>query len=353
MSDLITTFSTLQQHRQSSGARRVPRVVGVADVPTDLITALREMELLAPGDVPRMTTLASGRTARVYRVDLGWGTVCLKRALSHDPLGAERTRAETGWFKVASEAVPGTAPTVLGSHPAGAVFAMEYLDADEFPSWQGRIAAGTVEPGVAAELGHVVGRLHAASANSVAVREQFASQAAFRALCLAPQLEQVARVQPGCEPRLAALEQMPGTTHIALVHGALSPDNVLLGPRGPVLIDADCAHSGDPMFDVAACLAALAVRMAAHRRLRAALATAYDAFHRSYFAHVTWEMPEAAAARAAALVPALLLAGLAATPAAGGDAQRPAVEAARALLLEPPHRLDDLGRAWLDALTRS
>ncbi len=358
MSDLITTFSTLQHSRPSVGALRALRLVGAADVPTDVVLALRQLELLASGDIPYVTPLVSSRAARIYRIELGWGVVCLKRQLAPEPgdadaHAAERARAEAGWHKLACDDVPGAAPVVLGALPNGAVFAMEYLDAEDFPSWQTRLAAGYVEPWVAAEVGHLIGRLHAASANSAAVRERFAAQAAFRALVLAPLLEQAARAVPGSERRLVALEESVGAVRAALVHGALAPDNVLLGPRGPVLIDADCAHSGDPMIDAATCLAALALRMVGHTQLRAELAASYDAFHRSYFAHVTWEMPQHAEARAAALIPVLLVGGLAGHPAAGSaDGQR-ACETARALLLEPPRQLDELCRRWLAALAGS
>ena len=36
-----------------------------------------------------------------------------------------------------------------------------------------------------------------------------------------------------------------------LVHGDFSPKNILIGPDGPVILDAECAWFGDPAFDVA------------------------------------------------------------------------------------------------------
>ncbi len=139
------------------------------------------------------------------------------------------------------------------------------------------------------------------------------------------------------------------TLRIGLVHGGLTPDNVLAGPRGPVLIDADCAHYGDPMFDVATCLAALAMRMAVQRELGEALTASFDAFRHSYFAHVTWEIPEHAEARAARLIPVLMAAALANEEFAAPAFDRPRA-ASRQMLAAPPARLGDLVQAWRQAL---
>ena len=356
MPDLITTFSNLERSRPAAEKRRTPRPVAAADVPTDVASALRQMQLLASGDSPRVTMLPSSFATRACRIDLGWGTIFLKRELAPEAAAegfvAERVGAEAAWFKVACGVVPGVAPTVLGSLPGAGVVALEYLDPEEFPSWQSRLAAGKIEPWVAAELGHLIGRLHAASANSLSVTERFASREPFRALALAPLLARAAAAALDCAPRIAAIGERLGATRCALVHGALAPDNVLVGPRGPVLIDADCAHSGDPVFDVASVLAALALRMVTHCQSRVALVNAFDAFHRSYFAHVTWEMPEEAEARATTLLPVLLVAGLDAMRGVGpAQDWRRALDAALALLTATPARLEELLRPWLDALS--
>jgi Phosphotransferase enzyme family len=356
MPDLITTFSKMQRSRPAAEKRRSTRTVAAADVPTDVASALRQMQLLASGDSPRVTMLPSSLTTRACRIELGWGTIFLKRALASETAAeafiAERVCAEAAWFKVACAVVPGVAPAVLGSLPAAGVLALEYLDPEEFPSWQSRLAAGKIEPWVAAELGHLVGRLHSASANSLSVTERFAPREPFRALALGPLLARAAAAAPDCAPKIASLGERLGATRLVLVHGAVAPDNVLVGPRGPVLIDADCAHSGDPVFDVTSGLAALALRMVTHCQLRGALVNAFDAFHRSYFAHVTWEMPEQAEARTTALLPVFLVAGLDATSGAGAAQDwRRARDTALALLSATPARLEELLRTWLDALS--
>ena len=48
-------------------------------------------------------------------------------------------------------------------------------------------------------------------------------------------------------------------TRIALVHGDVSPKNILVGDR-PVFLDAECATWSDPAFDAAFCLTHLALK---------------------------------------------------------------------------------------------
>ncbi|MFZ3242836.1 MAG: phosphotransferase, partial [Pseudolabrys sp.] len=52
-------------------------------------------------------------------------------------------------------------------------------------------------------------------------------------------------------PRLKALASATLATKRALVHGDVSPKNILVGPDGPVFIDSECAWYGEPAFDLA------------------------------------------------------------------------------------------------------
>ena len=93
-----------------------------------------------------------------------------------------------------------------------------------------------------------------------------------------------------------------------LVHGDVSPKNILVGPRGPVFVDAECAWFGDPAFDLAFCLNHLLLKCV-HRPARTdAFLGAYRALADTYLAGVTWEPAAAVEARAATLLDGLLLA---------------------------------------------
>ena len=350
MATLSSTFTTLQQSRPATEGFGLAQPVGHGGVPTALAETLRAMELLAPGDTPRETPLSGGPGARLSRIDIGWGTVCIKRAGAiTDSRCTGLLDAEVRWLRAAQSIAPGCTPAVLGEHPGGEAFAMEFLPSDDFPSWASRLSAGQVEPWVAAEVGHLIGRLHAATALSPAVANQFEGRNAFLALRLEAVFGESAAANPECAWELRRREAALATSRIALAHGGLAPDSILIGPRGPVLVDADCAHFGDPMIDAASLLAAILVRMAAHTQHRAAYVACWEAFQRSYLPHVTWEMHEQAEGRACALVPAFALAAIGAGGSASLIGER-ARAALRALLLAPPPRLDTLRATWLDAV---
>jgi aminoglycoside phosphotransferase (APT) family kinase protein len=354
MANLLTTFGTLQRLRAIEDAPAVERSIATGELPTDVAATLRDMQLLAAGDTPRAALLPSSRLTSAYRVELGWGTICVKLALPHgdamvDAYTTARAGAEIAWFRLACNVVPGAAPVVLGFHPRRAAFATDFLDPVEFPTWQSQLAGARIDAWFATELGHLLGRLHAASANSRVLQERFAMRTAFQALCVEPANQRVALAMPHQAARLAELAEALAGTRIALVHGGLTPDNVLIGPRGPVLIDADCAHYGDPMFDVASCIAALAARMATQPGTRERLAACIEAFRQSYFSHLTWEMPQIAEVRAARLVPVLI----ASTLTESGDAtafDERARAAVERLLAESPARLAPLIAGWRAAL---
>src|SRR5258706_15623986 len=95
---------------------------------------------------------------------------------------------------------------------------------------------------------------------------------------------------------------------LGLVHGDISPKNILIGPAGPVFLEAECAWYGDPAFDLAFCLNHLMLKCLWTPRSASDFLDCFDAMYAAYSAGVTWEPPAILEARAAALLPALFLA---------------------------------------------
>ncbi len=109
-------------------------------------------------------------------------------------------------------------------------------------------------------------------------------------------------------PALAALAAATAATRATLVHGDVSPKNILAGPAGPVFIDAECAWFGDPAFDLAFCLNHLLLKCLWVPAAAARFLAAFDRLAETYLAGVDWEARAMLEARTARLLPGLFLA---------------------------------------------
>jgi aminoglycoside phosphotransferase (APT) family kinase protein len=307
--------------------------------------------------------LPGGVSSDIWLVQTGAAAFCVKRALPRLRVAVdwqapiERNSKEAAWIKAVASFMPEAVPALLAEDAGAGMFAMEYLPPESFKVWKGQLQHGHVVPDTAAEIGRRLARIHAQFARSPAAEAEFATDAIFYAIRLEPYLLATARAHPD---RAAALEQLAertARTRLTLVHGDVSPKNILVGPQGPVFIDAECAWFGDPAFDLAFCLNHLLLKClwvppAANRLL-----TAFDSLANTYLAGVDWEPVEEIDERTAHLLPGLLLARI--------DGKSPVEyliderdkdrvrRVARTLLAEPADALVQIRRAWADEISAS
>jgi len=324
-----------------------------------ILAFLRASGLTGAGVVPDAEPLTGGVSSDIWKVALPGGTICVKRALARlrvkqvweAPVG--RNRFERLWMETAAAIVPGIAPRILAADESG-IFAMEYLDPVRHRLWKAELAAGRASPAFAAQVGKALARIHSGTAGRGEIAERFATDASFHAIRLEPYLLATARAHPGLGPRLEELAAITAATRLALVHGDVSPKNILCGPQGPVLLDAECAWYGDPAFDLAFCLNHLLLKCLWVPAARERFLECFDAFSASYLSGVTWEPRAAIEARAAALLPGLLLArvdGKSPVEYLADERDREKVRSAGMQLLRTPaSRLDGVRDHWRTAL---
>jgi 5-methylthioribose kinase len=323
---------------------------------SDLPPLLREMKLIGCGESPVLTALSGGVSSEIYRVDTARGPICVKRALAQLRVSAdwkapvERSQHEVDWLKLAAGIAPGAVPRVLADSAKHGMFAMEYLAPEAHPVWKAMLRDGDVNTDTAAAVGRLIGRIHAATAADAAVASRFATDAIFHALRLEPYLLATAKVHPDCAAALGTLAERTANTRLALVHGDVSPKNILVGANGPVLLDAECAWYGDPAFDPAFCLTHLLLKAVWRPQWRPAYLACFNAFRQAYLREVSWEQPEAIEQRTAQLLPGLLLArvdGKSPVEYISTENDKNYVRSrAIALLLHPPSCLAAVSAAW-------
>ena len=255
-------------------------------------------------DTGPVETLSGGVSSEIWKV----GNVCVKRALPRLRVAQrweapiERNRYERLWLETAGEAAPGAAPRILASDDRAGLFAMQYLP---LPVWKERLRQGDARPAFAAQVGATLAAIHSATAGRREIAERFATDAIFHSIRLEPYLVATGLAHPDLQAQLHALVERTANTRMCLVHGDVSPKNILVGTDGPVFLDAECAWYGDPAFDLAFCLNHLLLKCLWTPQARAAFLECFDALAQSYLSGVEFEEIEM---RTAALLPALLLA---------------------------------------------
>lgn len=334
---------------------------GDGAVPAEFAQALREMGLVGAGPLTG-APLTGGVSSDIWRIDTPQGPVCAKRALPklrvaadwHAPI--ERNLYEAGWMRVANEAHPGCAPHVLGQHPGLGVLVMSYLASPGYTLWKQALRDGQADLATAHAVGSVLGRIHDYSAAHPELAAQFATDTIFFDIRLEPYLLATGRRHPDLAPALERLVAVTRSQKVALVHGDVSPKNILIGPQGPVFLDAECAWWGDPAFDIAFCLNHLLLKCLWNPPATPAFLAAFEALAGAYLQTAAWEPRAELERRAAALLPGLLLArvdGKSPVEYLTDEAQRNRVRrVARSLLQQPVEQLSSVQRAWREELSR-
>ena len=323
--------------------------------------SLVRLGLVDPGASPEMTPLAGGVSSDIWKVSLPAGPVCVKRALPRLRVAqvweapVERNRYEYEWFRAASAAVPGAAPHLLALDPEAGLFVMEYLDPARHPVWKDRLRQGRADPAFAAKVGKMLAAIHAATAGREDVARRFPTDDIFHAIRLEPYLIATAARHPHLKEQLVSLAQRTAATKRCLVHGDVSPKNILVGPRGPVFLDAECAWYGDPAFDLAFCVNHLLLKCLWVPQAKTLFLDCFESLGNAYLSGVSWEARAELERRAASLLPGLLLArvdGKSPVEYLTHDRQRETVrELARRFLVDRPSRLSAIGQAWQESST--
>jgi aminoglycoside phosphotransferase (APT) family kinase protein len=323
--------------------------------------SLERMGLARPGETIVLRPLSGGVSSMIVRAESAMGTFCYKRALPrlkvasewHAPV--ERGLAEMAWLREAARIIPGAVPKLAGEDREGLAFAMEFLDPSSHPVWKEQLRDGIIEPQTAEAVASHLSRLHSVTAKDPACAGRFANQGQFHALRLEPYFETAARAHPDLAPRFQALVPMVREARIALMHGDVSPKNILVGPEGPVFLDAECACHGDPAFDLAFCASHLLLKCVWRPQWRDRYLECLSALAGRYLEGVDWEPPSGLEGRTVPLLAAMLLAridGRSPVEYIVAEADKQRVRGgARALLAEPPPTLAATVQCWKESIS--
>jgi phosphotransferase family enzyme len=210
---------------------------GAAADHTAVYEALRRIGLIGAKDHPVLTPMTGGVSSDILRVDLPGGPICVKRALPKLRVEAdwfapvERNAAEVDWMRVAASVDPDMVPEILGEDRDTGLFAMRFLDPADHPLWKSQLRDGVIEPATAGRVAARLAAVHRATAGRADVAARFANDATFHAIRLEPYLLATAARHDDCADALRGLAHATASHRLALMHGDISPKNLLIGMR--------------------------------------------------------------------------------------------------------------------------
>lgn len=285
-----------------------------ADFKSRCKTLVVELELARADEIRSIEPLTGGVASDIGKVVLPDKTICIKFALPklkvtqdwHAPV--HRNKAEFDWLWIASQIAPTMAPRLFGRSEKLNGFAMEFLDGGDVYLWKAALLQGKHPRGEAARVANFLGEIHAASARPEFDRGPFQNRDDFDDLRIDPYLRFTAKRHPEVAGQITAVADAIYATATVLVHGDVSPKNIMIRGDAPIILDAECATMGDARFDVAFCLNHLVLKAFHLPLLRADLHAELTSFWATYARHIHWQDPDELDHGVATLLPMLMLA---------------------------------------------
>ena len=196
----------------------------------------------------------------------------------------ERIWREVDAMRVLEAILPvGAVPRVLFDDRDNYLFAMEAVEADH-RVWKAELLAGQMDVAVAAHLGQFLAIVHRDTRGVTTLMDLLGDRTIFDELRLDPFYRYMAE-SIADEELAESLRRLIDSTLAeseCLVLADFSPKNILLTRSGPVVVDFETAHVGDPAFDIGFFLSHILLKVVFHReRLEEALALARS-FWREY-----------------------------------------------------------------------
>lgn len=127
-------------------------------------------------------------------------------------------------------------------------------------TWKEELMEGVDDDLLASAAGVLLGRIHSHSWHNAELASRFKDRTYFAQLRLEPYYLVAAQNYPSLANRLYDLVDQTWREQHALVHGDFSPKNILISAAGPMLIDFEVGHYGDPAFDIGFCLTHLVLK---------------------------------------------------------------------------------------------
>ena len=176
----------------------------------------------------------------------------------------------------------GAVPRVLSEDRENYLFTMEAIEADH-RVWKADLLSGVFDSSVAETLAGHLAAIHRGSTGNTEIAERTGDQTVFDELRLDPFYRYVTETSTRFKQPLTTLIEHTSQRRDCLVLADFSPKNILLTTTGPVIVDFETGHFGDPGFDIGFFLSHLLLKTVMHHDRKTEAIAPARAFWNVYF----------------------------------------------------------------------
>lgn len=256
----------------------------------------------------KQLSLDAGQLSQTTAIELAWGVSNIVIRID-TPVRSfvvkqsrEQLRTKIDWFSqldriwrevdvlrsLESLLPAGAVPRVLSEDRDNYLFTMEAVEADH-RVWKADLLSGVFDTSIAETLAGHLASIHRGSTGRQELAERMSDQTVFDELRLDPFYRYVAETCPRFQTPLTTLIENTSTRRDCLVLADFSPKNILLTSTGPVIVDFETGHFGDPGFDIGFFLSHLLLKTVMHHRQHSEAIAPARRFWSVYFDQLSTE----------------------------------------------------------------
>lgn len=239
---------------------------------------------------------------------------CIKRALAkltvkedwYAPIS--RSKFEAMYFQNCFAVAPNNFPKLLGYDNKNYILAMEWYSPDSYLVWKKKLLNKKVEKEDFKNVSNLLIKKHKKFFNSKNLEKQFDNDVTFYSIRIEPYILFTSKKYPDFKNKFDSVAESLVRNKKTLIHGDFSPKNILIKDNSPLILDAETACWGDPVFDLAFCNNHLLLKSLLPDGYGKKLLNLSFNFVKNYIDNISWEDKNVFTKRLLDITPLLLLA---------------------------------------------
>ena len=287
----------------------------INSLPSSVHSAANKFKLLKLGEKFSSKKITDGVSSDIWHIKTKKNTeFCIKRALDKLTVKEDwfapvsRSNFEAMYFKYCKKVMPECFPKLLGHDNKNYILAMQWYSPKSYRVWKKKLLNSNINFMDAINISNVLIKKHKFFFHKKFYKKKFENDDTFYSIRIEPYIIFTSNKYPQYKKKFLDVAQSLVQNKKTLIHGDFSPKNILIKSNNPIILDAETACWGDPVFDLAFCNNHILLKSLLFKNLGHKFLELSYKFLNNYIKNITWEDKNFFIQRLIKILPLLLLA---------------------------------------------